>query len=141
MMISLKSRQSGFTLIELMVAVAIIGVLMAAGLVSFSIVQKSARDSRRKADVRALATAAEEYYFSGNASYPTATANINTYFSGALPLDPKTKASYTYSLTASQFCICATLENAKGNATGAAAGVCTWSSAATATRFCVGSSQ
>jgi prepilin-type N-terminal cleavage/methylation domain-containing protein len=59
----------GFTLIELMVTVAIIGILMAAGIVTFSNAQKAARDAKRKADMDAIGKALEQYY-QDNGQYP-----------------------------------------------------------------------
>jgi len=61
--------KSGFTLIELLVAISIIAVLSTIGLFAFSSVQKSARDSVRKGDLRTLATALEIYYQKNN-TYP-----------------------------------------------------------------------
>lgn len=58
------SRKAGFTLIELMVVVAIIGILMAAGIITFSSAQRNARDAKRRADVDAIAKAFEQYYVS-----------------------------------------------------------------------------
>lgn len=59
----LKKRNSlGFTLIELLIVISIIGVLAAVGFVSYSSAQSKARDSRRKQDLKSIATALELYY-------------------------------------------------------------------------------
>lgn len=63
----------GFTLIELMVVVAIIGILMAAGIVTFSGAQRVARDAKRRADVDALAKVLEQSY-QNNSTYPYISA-------------------------------------------------------------------
>ena len=54
-----KVTRTGFTLVELMVVVAIIAILAVVGITVFSNTQKSARDSRRQADIGAIATAME----------------------------------------------------------------------------------
>ncbi len=64
----MKSR-SGFTLIEMLVVVAIIGLLSSIILVGLGDVRKDARDTRRIADIRQLQNALEIYY-SSNQSYP-----------------------------------------------------------------------
>lgn len=56
------SRRLGFTLIELMVVVSLIGILMLAGILAFTASQQNSRDSRRKADVDAIGKALEQYY-------------------------------------------------------------------------------
>ncbi|MFH0804816.1 MAG: prepilin-type N-terminal cleavage/methylation domain-containing protein [Patescibacteria group bacterium] len=61
---------SGFTLIELMVVVSIIGILVSIGLVSLNGAKESARDSRRMADIAQIRLALELYSQDYN-SYPT----------------------------------------------------------------------
>lgn len=63
----------GFTLIELMVTIAIIAILAAVGLVVYSTAQKSGRISKRAQDLDALKTALV-IYRSSNPSYPATFA-------------------------------------------------------------------
>jgi type IV pilus assembly protein PilA len=49
-------KQSGFTLIELMVVMAIIAILATAGLSAYTGYIKKARDATRIADIQALNT-------------------------------------------------------------------------------------
>lgn len=67
---SIKSfNNKGFTLIELMVAIAIIAILAAVGLVVYSTTQKTARISKRLQDLKALNTAIITYQ-AANGFYP-----------------------------------------------------------------------
>jgi len=64
------NNKSGFTLIELIVVIGIIGVLATLGIGSYSNIQKSARDSKRYSDLRELKVALLQY-FAENGKYPT----------------------------------------------------------------------
>jgi prepilin-type N-terminal cleavage/methylation domain-containing protein len=68
---TLKRKQTGFTLIELLIVVAIIAILISIGLASYSRVQKSARDSQRKTDLRNVAGALEQFYSDWDAYPPS----------------------------------------------------------------------
>jgi prepilin-type N-terminal cleavage/methylation domain-containing protein len=65
----MTQRTAGFTLIEMLVVVAIIGLLSSIILVGLGDVRKDARDTRRIADIRQLQNALEIYYSTNN-SYP-----------------------------------------------------------------------
>lgn len=135
----------GFTLIELMVVVAIIGILMAAGILAFSNAQRNARDSRRRADIDAIGKALEQYYGNNSSAYPATASAINTYFpAGAAPLDPQ-GGSYNLNLNTARFCVCATLERTgSGNVTAlgtAGTGTCTFGTGASANYFCAANRQ
>lgn len=65
----------GFTLIELLAVIAIIGIIVAAALISMSTARAKGRDSRRVADVRAVMTALEIYQ-ADQGGYPVGRPSI-----------------------------------------------------------------
>lgn len=83
-MISLKSKQSGFTIVELLIVIVVIGILATLVIVTFSGVQQKARDTKRETDVKALASQLEVYY-ANNGSYPAlAQLQDNTWITSNL---------------------------------------------------------
>ena len=60
--LKIKLKQNAFTLIELLVVIAIIGLLATIVLIALSSVRVKARDAKRLADMREVATALELYY-------------------------------------------------------------------------------
>jgi len=63
----------GFTIVELLVVVAIMGILTTIGIVSFSRVQSDSRDSQRSSRITVIAEALEKYY-DENGEYPSCNA-------------------------------------------------------------------
>jgi len=57
-----KKNEKGFTLIELMIVIAIIGILAAIAIPQFSAYRKRSYNSSAQSDVRNLATSQEAYY-------------------------------------------------------------------------------
>ena len=55
-------KRRGFTIVELMIVIAIMGILLVVGVVSFRGYQASARDKERESDVLALQTYLESIY-------------------------------------------------------------------------------
>jgi prepilin-type N-terminal cleavage/methylation domain-containing protein len=107
--ISLNRKQQGFTIVELLIVIVVIGILAALVLNSFTGVQARARDTERRTDINAVATQLEVYY-NDKSGYPTATDVANTTWQtanlkgadAAAFTDPKaiaingTGGSYTY---------------------------------------------
>lgn len=63
------ARKSAFTLVEIMIVVAIIGLLLAMGIPTFIRARENAINSRYAADMRVVTTAFIEYSFD-NGQYP-----------------------------------------------------------------------
>ena len=89
-MLSLKQKQSGFTIVELLIVIVIIGILAGLVITTFVGIQARGRDSERQTDINAIQKQLEAYYANVGA-YPT-LANItsSTWREGNnFKLDPK----------------------------------------------------
>ena len=62
-------KQSGFTIIELLIVIVVIGILAALVLNAFGNIQERARDTERQNDINAIHTQLELYY-ADKGSYP-----------------------------------------------------------------------
>lgn len=122
------SKQKGFTLLELLIVVAIIGLLASMILVGLSSFRTKGRDARRVADLRQIQNGLEIYY-TKNLRYPAASGDaLSTWgaLSGALssvgikqtPQDPLgTASSYAYAVdTGGQsYVLMTTMEDPENN--------------------------
>jgi type IV pilus assembly protein PilA len=70
-------KSSGFTLIELMIVVVIIGVLAALAIPKFANTKQKAYVAQMKSDLKNLATAEEAYFYDWTAYTPTLVALNN----------------------------------------------------------------
>lgn len=120
-------RQTGFTLVELLISISIIAILSVVLSVSFSKAQKNARDQRRIDDLKAIQNAAEQMIFLSG-TYPV---SINSYKSTSpawkvgsqiilqsYPEDPKNTDNFVYTangISASGYCVCASMEVSKNS--------------------------
>lgn len=110
----------GFTLVELLIVIAIIGVLATIVTVSLGSSQQRARDAQRKSDLKQIANALE-IYFNNNAGYPNdnSGAITGTSWGGAwssymrvVPADPTATPQYCYDrVTGNSYDLFARLEN------------------------------
>jgi type II secretion system protein G len=103
-----NKKSKGFTLIELMVVIAIIGMLATIVLVSLNTAREKARDAKRLGDIRQVALALEMYY-DDNGEYPDiaaactaatwstmATVLETAGFMTVVPDDPINSGDYVY---------------------------------------------
>ncbi len=68
-------NQKGFTLIELMIVIAIIGILAAIAIPQFSAYRKRSYNSAAQSDLKNMTTA-QEAYFVDNETYTGTVANL-----------------------------------------------------------------
>jgi len=72
----MKTRQSAFTLLEIMLVVAIIGVLLAAAIYNMAPSLEWAKGTRTQGDIQAIRTGLLAYN-GANGSYPTTDQGLN----------------------------------------------------------------
>jgi len=118
----MKPKSKGFTLIELLITVTLISILSLLAFMAWQNQASKARDARRKADLKRLTIAFEDYYGDKEA-YPSANIltncgqkTLSPYMAEAIPCDPKTKLPYCYvyddtAPLGQEYRLLATLEN------------------------------
>lgn len=108
----LSMNKKGFTLVELLVVISLIGVLTTLVVANLNSARERARDAARKSDLRNIQTALRLYYNDVGA-YPTSNSgapvacdgtctwgasweNAGITYMGTLPGDPLSDQSYVY---------------------------------------------
>src|SRR6266404_2712940 len=116
--------EKGFTLVELLIVVAIIGILSTLLTANFIGVRQRSRDATRKSNLRQIQSGLE-LYRADQGSYPTHNlancdsgtslkspdCSTSTYMQ-KVPVDPTSGTSYTYSSNGTTYTVIACLENA-----------------------------
>lgn len=113
------SLKRGFTLIEILVVIAVIGILIALSAVAYQAIRKSSRDTKRRADLQDIRSALELYRTDCRAYPPSLGSSLvgsgvcggNVYLQ-QVPADPTPSSySYQYRLISAGYNLCAYLEN------------------------------
>lgn len=107
------NRSRGFTLVELMIAIAIIGIMVGIILPGFSNARKKSRDALRLDNLKSLGQAAELYFAEHSYTFPNSLSDLAPYFTqSVLPKDPQTHGDYLYLKRTNPrgYCIGANLE-------------------------------
>lgn len=65
-----KQKQTGFTIVELLIVIVVIGILAAITIVAYNGIQQRAKEAERQSDITAVAKALELYYVD-NGRYPS----------------------------------------------------------------------
>jgi len=97
-----KKLQAGFTIIELLIVIAIIGILATLVLTNFQGAQAKGRDTVRKNDINSVYQKLEEFY-NENGSYPNSDLSAATFpgiDAGALTDSDGTAMVSTFAISA-----------------------------------------
>lgn len=96
-----RKKKMGFSLIEVLIIVAILGVISVSSIFAYQSITARGRDSERKSDLQRIATALEEYY-NDHACYPARAdlltcgkSELSPYLS-EYPCDPANEQPYLY---------------------------------------------
>lgn len=114
-------NSSGFTLVELLIAIIIVGLVTGVVITSSAAIQRTARDSQRTADLRTVQSALQQYYADQNfypdnnlnsplnlststtitsaTGNPSPPASVKTYTT-SIPKDPNSNTSTPYCYSA-----------------------------------------
>lgn len=74
-MISLKRKESGFTIVELLIVIVVIGILAGLVITTFNGIQQKARDTERETDIKAIHGQVEAFW--AQKGYYPSLADLN----------------------------------------------------------------
>ena len=91
-----KNEKNGFTLIEMLIVFALIGILVGLGLPQYKYATKRARESVLKENLFQMRTLIDQYY-ADKGKYPySLQALVDEKYLRAIPIDPITGSSDTW---------------------------------------------
>jgi general secretion pathway protein G len=88
-----KAREAGFTLIELMIVMLIIGVLMAIAVPNYVSAVKAARESVLKEDLHVMRGAIDSYTMDKQKAPQSLQDLVDAGYLRAIPVDPMTRST------------------------------------------------
>lgn len=74
-MTSYKNKQSGFTIVELLIVIVVIGILAGLVITTFNGIQQKARDTERETDIKAIHAQVEAFW--AQKGYYPSLADLN----------------------------------------------------------------
>lgn len=77
-----KKTTKGFTIIEVVLVLAIAGLIFLMVFVALPALQKGQRDTARKNDVSIVSTAVSNYFSANRGSYPSSDAKLRSFIDG-----------------------------------------------------------
>ncbi|MBL8031913.1 MAG: type II secretion system protein, partial [Candidatus Doudnabacteria bacterium] len=133
----IKAFQNGYTLVELLVVITIIALLTTIGASVYSTSQRNARDAARRASIKQMQSAMEQYYSTNDSSYTDGCTELDTLIQTGTPTDPQTKEPFDCVVSGggADYCVYAVLENENGNCE-VSGGSCSYVTDASGTHFC-----
>ena len=69
-------RSKGFTIVELLIVIVVIGILAAITIVAYNGIQQRSRDTARESDISTITKALESFYII-NGEFPTSSCSAN----------------------------------------------------------------
>ena len=76
-----RGKQQGFTIVELLVVIVVVGILASISTVAYSGVQARARDSQRHQDIQTIVKALDAYYLD-NGEFPPGSCSSSCVING-----------------------------------------------------------
>lgn len=106
----MKKNNSGFTIIEVVLVLAIAGLIFLAVFIALPALQRGQRDTQRRSDAGTFMSQLQSYATNNNGKLPSDATSLTSFVSGYLRkgatttnpmfVDPKTGSNYTVSLAA-----------------------------------------
>lgn len=90
-----KHKRSGFTIIEVMIVLAIAGLILAIVFLAVPALQRTSRNTQRKNDVSSLLSAVSNYEDNNAGGFPSGSPGTAVAFSTAFPNDSPNLGYYT----------------------------------------------